>query len=163
MKTMALVFVAGVMLLGPEAVKGNTKAAAVPGKVLAARKIYVENRTNDVELQNDTYLELAKWGRFQIVDSAKKADVVLRLTGGSSAKMVPTGERTYLYNSSVSGAWQDREEQVPGGFTRLTLFDPKTGSALWSDQRKTLTWEAKRQIVDGLRDAIDRGEKSRSK
>jgi hypothetical protein len=170
MKTMALVFVAGVMLLGPEMARGNTKAG-VPGKVLAARKIYVENRTSDAELQNDAYLELAKWGRFQIVDSPKKADVVLRLNGGSNrgnkggdtATLVPTGEKTYLYNSSVGGAWQDNEEQVPGGFTRLTLIDPKTGSTLWSDQRKTMGAEAKRRIVDGLRDAIEQGEKARWK
>ncbi len=163
MKTVAMVFVAGVMLLGPEMAKGNTKAAGVPEKVLAARKIYVENRTNDAELQNDAYLELAKWGRFQIVDNVKKADVVLRLNGGSTAALVPTGEKTYLYNSSVGGKWQDSEEQVPGGFTRLTLIDPKTGSTLWSDQRKTTGAEAKRRVMDGLRDAVEQGEKTRWK
>jgi hypothetical protein len=162
MKKVALVVVAGVMLVGPDMARGNTKAS-VPEKVLAARKIYVENRTNDVLLQNDTYLELAKWGRFQIVDSAKKADVVLRLNGGSTVTLVETGDKTYLYNSSVGGRWQESTEQVPEGFTRLTLIDPKTGSTLWSDQRKTLGAEAKRHIVDGLRDAIDQGEKAQWK
>jgi hypothetical protein len=163
MKTLALVFVAGVMLVGPEVARGNTKTAGVPEKVLAARKIYVENQTNDAELQNYAYLELTKWGRFEIVDSVKKADVVLRLNGGSTATLVPTGEKTYLYNSSAGGKWQDNEEQVPGGFTRLTLIDPKTGSTLWSDQRKTAGAEAKRRIVDGLRDAVEQGEKTRWK
>jgi len=162
MKTVALVFVAGVMLAGPDMARGNIKAS-VPEKVLAARKIYVENRTNDVLLQNDTYLELTKWGRFQIVDSAKKADVVLRLNGGNTATLVETGDKTYLYNSSVGGRWQESTEQVPGGFTRLTLIDAKTGTTLWSDQRKTLGSEAKRHIVDGLRDAIDQGEKAQWK
>jgi hypothetical protein len=159
MKTVALVFVAGVMLVGPDMAQGNTKGS-VPEKVLAARRIYVENRTNDARLQNDAYLELAKWGRFQLVDSAKKADVVLRLNGGDTATLVQTGEKTYLYNSSVGGRWQEGTEQIPGGFTRLTLIDAKTGSTLWSDQRRTIGAEAKRHIVDGLRDAIDQGEKA---
>ena len=162
MKKVALVVVVGVMLVGPDMARGNTKAS-VPEKVLAARRIYVENRTNDVLLQNDAYLELAKWGRFQIVDSAKKADVVLRLNGGNTVTLVETGDKTYLYNSSVGGRWQESTEHVPGGFTRLTLIDPKTGSTLWSDQRKTLGAEAKRHIFDGLRDAIDQGEKAQWK
>jgi hypothetical protein len=163
MKTWALAVVAGVILVGPELAWGNTKPAAVPEKVLAARKIYVENQTNDAELQNYAYLELTKWGRFQIVDSPKKADVILRLNGGNTATLVPTGEKTYLYNSSAGGEWRDKTEQVPGGFTRLTLIDPKTGSTLWSDQRKTMGPEARRRIVDGLRDAVEQGEKTRWK
>jgi hypothetical protein len=164
MKTVALVFVAGTILLAPQVARGNTKTtAAVPVKVLGAQKMFVENHTGNAEIQNDTYLELAKWGRFQLVDSAKKADVVLRLNGGDAVTYVPTGEKTYLYNSSAGGHWQDNQLQVPAGFTQLNLVDPKTGTTLWSEQRKTIGPDAKRHIVDGLRDAIEQGEKSRWK
>src|SRR5215470_15812838 len=111
MKTAALVFVAGAMLLAPQGARTNTKAVAVPEKALAARKIFVENRTNNAEIQNEAYLELSKWGRFQIVDSAKKADVVLRLIGGDMVTFVPTGEKTYLYNSSAGGRWQEKQAE----------------------------------------------------
>lgn len=166
MKTVASVVVGAVMLLWPQIMQAKqkeNKAAALPAKVLAARKIYVDNRTNDAEIQNDAYLELAKWGRFQIVDSPKKAEIVLRLYGSNTVTFVPAGEKTYVYNSSAGGKWQETQEQVPAGFTRLTLIDPKTDSPLWSDDRKTNGSEAKRRIVDGLRDAIEQGEKARWK
>jgi hypothetical protein len=163
MKATALVLVAGVMLVGPQAARGNTKAVPLPEKALAARTIYVDNRTNSAEIQNQVYLELAKWGRFEIVDSAKKADVVLRLIGGDTVTYVPTGEKTYLYNSSAGGRWQDRQAEVPSGFTQVTLLDAKTGGTLWSEQRKTLGPEAKRHITDGLREAVELGDKTRWK
>jgi hypothetical protein len=163
MKAPALVLVAGVMLVGPQGARGNTKAVAVPARALAAHTIYVENRTNSAEVQNEAYLELAKWGRFEIVDSAKRADVVLRLIGGDTVTFVPTGEKTYLYNSSAGGHWQDRQAEVPSGFTQLTLLDAKTGGTLWSEQRKTLEPEGKRHITDGLREAVELGDKTRWK
>lgn len=165
MKTMASVFVAAAMLLWPQIMQAKeaNKTTPLPAKVLSARKIYVDNRTNDAEIQNNTYLELAKWGRFQIVDSPKKAEIVLRLSGSNNVTLVPTGEKTYVYNSSAGGKWQDTQEQVPGGLTRLTLIDPKTDSPLWSDDRKTSGSEAKRRIIDGLRDAVEQQEKSRWK
>jgi hypothetical protein len=159
MRTAVCVFVASAMLLGPEVAQTNTRVETVPKQVLAARKIYVENRTGNVELQDQTYLQLAKWGRLTLVDSPKKADVVLRLNGSDTVTFVPTGEKTYLYNSSMGGKWQDAEEQVPGGFTRLALIDPKTGATLWNEQRKTIGPEAKSRILDGLREAIELGEK----
>jgi hypothetical protein len=163
MKTVALVLVTGAMLVGPPAAPGNTRTATVPEKALAAHKIYVENRTDNAEIQNDAYLELAKWGRFQLVDSAKKADVVLRLIGADTGTFVPTGEKTYLYNSSAGGHWRESQAQIAGGFTQLTLLDASSGVTLWSEQRKTIGPEAKRHIVDGLREAVEQGEKTRWK
>jgi hypothetical protein len=160
MKTAALVLVAGAMLVGPQGARANTRTEAVPVKALKAHTIYVENRTNSAEIQNETYLELAKWGRFQIVDSLKKADVVLRLTGGDTATFVPTGEKTYLYNSSAGGHWQDQEEQIPGGFTQVLLLDAKTGGTLWSEQRKVLGPKTKSHITDGFREAFELSERS---
>ena len=82
MKTLTCVATAAFVLLAPQMAQTNTKAV-LPGRVLTARTIYVENRTSNSEIQNHVYLELAKWGRFQIVDSPKKADMVLRLSGSN--------------------------------------------------------------------------------
>jgi hypothetical protein len=160
MKTVASTFAVAVMLLWPQILRANTPAP-LPANVLAARKIYVDNRTGDAAMQNHAYLELTKWGRFQIVDSPQKADVVLRLFGRDAA-FVPAGEKTYVYKPTVSIArLQGVDESVPEGFTRLTLIDPKSGVALWTEQRKTRGPEAKQHLVDGLREAIELTEKSR--
>ena len=161
MKIVASVFVAAAMLVGPQVAQAIPKTP-LPVNVLSARKIYVDNRTGDAGIQNIAYLELAKWGRFQIVDAAQKADVVLRLFGSATVTFVPAGEKTYVYGPAASVArLQGADEQAPPGFTRVTLVDPKSGVALWSEQRKTKGPEAKQRLLDGFRDAFEQTEKSR--
>lgn len=163
MKTVVLVLATAAMLAGPQKAQANDKAP-LPANVLSARKIYVDNRTGDAVIQNHAYLELAKWGRFQLVDAPQKADVILRLLGSDSATFVPAGEKAYVYGPEAHVArLQGADGQVPGGFTRLSLIDPKSGVALWTEERKTRGPEAKQRLIDGLRDAIEQTEKSRSK
>jgi hypothetical protein len=160
MKTVACSLGVAVMLLWPQMMQANTPAP-LPVNVLAARKIYVDNRTGDAAMLNHAYLELTKWGRFQIVDSPQKADVVLRLFGRDAA-FVAASEKTYVYKPGASVArLQGADESVPEGFTRLTLVDPKSGVALWTEQRKTRGSDAKQHLVDGLREAIEQTEKAR--
>jgi hypothetical protein len=161
MRIVATAIVVAVALAGPQIAQANTKTE-VPASVLSARKIYVDNRTGDATVQNNAYLELAKWGRFQIVDSPQKADLVLRMFGSETVTFVQAGQKTYVYGPVANVArLQGADEQVPGGFTRLTLVDPKSGIALWSEQRKTKGAEAKQRLIDGLREAIEQTEKSR--
>ena len=162
MKTVTCVAAAALVLLAPQMAQTNTKST-LPGKVLAARTIYVENRTSNAEIQNTVYLELAKWGRFQIVDSPKKADLVLRLSGANMVTFVPAGEKTYIYDPSTNGRSVSMEEPLPGDLTYLTLIDTKTGGTLWTEQRKTRGAQAKQKIIDGLREAIDLQEKLRAR
>ena len=159
-KTISVFFVA-VLLLGFEIAHANDKRGALPSKVLSARTIYVDNQTNDAELQNDALVGLTKWGRFEIVDSAKKADVVLRLFGSSTVKFVPGGEASATYDPKpVSEKSVVGEELAPPGCTRITLIEPKSGTALWSDVRKTSSPQEKSRLLEGLHDAIDQQEKT---
>jgi hypothetical protein len=162
-KTMSAFFVA-VMLLGLEIAHANDKRSPLPSKVLSARTIYVDNQTNDAELQNDALVGLTKWGRFEIVDSAQKADVVLRLFGSSMVKFVPGGQASATYDPKpVSEKFAAGEELAPPGCTRITLIEPKSGTALWSDIRKTSNAQEKSKLIEGLHDAIDQQEKSHGK
>src|SRR5580658_3809940 len=138
LKRARLVFVLGAAVLSFGIAYANEKPAAVPAKVLSAKTIYVDNQTNDAELQHDAYMGLSKWGRYDIVDSPQKADLVLRLSGSGVVKFVPGGEATATYNPKpVSESSADREELAPPGCTRLALIEPKSGTLLWSDVRKT--------------------------
>ena len=148
----------------PALAKANEKKGQVPAKVLAAKTIYVDNQTNDAELQHDAYMGLSKWGRFEIVDSPQKADLVLRLYGSSVVKFVPGGEATSTYTPKpVSETSAAGEELAPPGCTRLTLMEAKSGNALWSDIRKTSNAQEKSKLLEGLHDAVDQQEKHHSK
>jgi hypothetical protein len=146
----------------------NKPTATLPETVFAAKTIYIDNHTSDAGLQNDAYVGLTKWGHFQVVDSAEKADMVLRLTGRGYAQNVPSDTPPDMSMKSGSRAGGEAllpngDEAAPDGFTRLTLIDPKSGAALWSDLSKTNRPEAAVRIMDGLRDAFEQGLKARGK
>lgn len=158
------VFFVTAMLFGFGLAHANDKPGAVPTKVISAKTIYVDNQTNDAEIQHDAYMGIGKWGRYEIVDSPQKADLVLRLTGSSVVKFVPGGDPAATYDPKpVSESSAQGEELAPPGFTRLSVIDAKTGTMLWSDLRKTSNSQEKSKLMDGLHDAVDQQEKSHHK
>src|ERR1700689_2141596 len=98
MKKLMSVFFVAAMMLSLEIAHAKDKRSMVPSKVLSAKTIFVDNQTNDAELQHDAYMGLNKWGRFDIVDSPQKADLVLRLYGSSVVKFVPGADPAATYN-----------------------------------------------------------------
>jgi hypothetical protein len=153
-----------VLLLGFGVSQAKDKRAAVPSKVLSARTIYVDNQTNDADIQHDAYMGLSKWGRYEIMDAPQKADLVLRLMGSSTVKFVPGGDTTDKYDPKpVNENPAAGEELAPPGCTRVTLIDPKSGNALWGETRKTNNAQEKSRLLDGLHDAVDQQEKSHGK
>jgi hypothetical protein len=164
MKKMASIFLTSTMLLGFEIGHTKDKHAAVSTRILSARTIYVDNETNDAELQNDALVGLNKWGRFDIVDSPQKADIMLRLFGSSVVKYVPGADPAATYDvKPVSANFAAGEELAPPGCTRITVIEPKSGSALWSEIRKTSNAQEKSRLLDGLHDAVDQQEKNHNK
>jgi hypothetical protein len=164
MKKMTSIFLTSAILLGSVIAHAKDKHATIPSKVLSARTIYVDNQTNDAELQNDALVGLNKWGRFDIVDSPKKADLVLRLFGSSVVKFVPGGDPAASYNvEPVSANPAAGEELAPPGCTRVTVIEPKSGTALWTEIRKTSNAQEKSRLLEGLHDAVDQQEKNRNK
>jgi hypothetical protein len=149
-----------VILLGSGIAGANEKRAALPSKVLSAKTIYVDNQANDAELQHDSYMALSKWGRYEIVDSPQKADLVLRLYGSSAVKFVPGGDPSATYNPKPVNETANQEELAPPGCTRLKLIEPKTGTTLWSEVRKTSNAQEKSKLLEGLHEAVDQQEKS---
>lgn len=160
----------GMLLLSmPQVARANKKSSALPEAVFAAKTIYIDNQTNAAELHNDAYMGLAKWGHFELVDSAQKADLVLRLTGTSFAQTIPSDTppdmsvKTGSTHAGGDAVLPNGGAAAPDGFTRLTLVDPKSGAALWSDLSKTNRPEAAARIVDVLREAFEQGLKARGK
>lgn len=160
MKTVATVFAAGLFLIAPQIGAANKKPSSLPQAILNARAIYVDNQTNDARFQNAAYAEFSKWGRFQIAESADKADVVLRLSNGNHVKQV-SGNELFAADHKLASAGSAREEDaVPVGFTRLSLIDPKSGNAVWTDQKKNNGTQPSRDLFEGLREAFEQSGKN---
>lgn len=160
-KKLRFLFFVTAMLLGLGLAQANEKRGALPSKVLSAKTVYVDNQTNDAELQHDAYMGLSKWGRYDIVDAPQKADLVLRLFGSSVVKFVPGSAASDTYDPKpVSDNSAAGEELAPPGCTRITLIDPRSGNALWSEVRKTSNPQEKSKLLEGLHLAVDQQEKS---
>jgi hypothetical protein len=158
MKSFARVLVAVPLLIlfGCVPIHGKDKRASLPARVVSAKTVYVDNQTTSGELLNTAYMEISKWGRWQIVDTPQKADIWLRLSSGNYVKFVPGGENA---PAAVPPAGKNNfngvDEAVPPGSTRISVIDPRTGSSLWSDIRKTDNAKAATHMLDGLRDAYE--------
>jgi hypothetical protein len=127
--------------------------------------VYIDNQTTDGGLRNNAYLGFAKWGHLEVVDSPEKADVVLVLTGSSYVKAEASSERPMAGSPAAPGAsttsLPNGYEAAPDGFTRLTLLDGKSHTAVWSDLSKTNNAQNAAHIIDGLREAFEQGAKTR--
>jgi hypothetical protein len=129
----------------------------LPDAVVQAHTVFLENETGFNELQYSTIFELNKWGRFDLAESREKADLVMLLESGSHVRAVPDGQFPSTGNADAVP-----ESDIPKGYTRIVLLDPKTNTVLWSDTHKTEGGKVKNgHLLDGLREAFDSYEKSR--
>jgi hypothetical protein len=129
---------------------------SLPDSVTHANTIFIANETGYNELAYTLVLELSKWGRFDLVDSREKADLILRLDNGNHVRALPDGQYP------GTNAFADSGPAVPKGYTRIALLDPKTNAMLWSDTHKTEGGKVKSgHLLDGLREAFDSHDKSR--
>lgn len=149
--------------------KGH-KHAPLPAKVLAARAVYLDNRTGYEKFADRAYDELEKWGRFRVVDNVKDADLVLLLSasvyhGGyvTSGTSQQHGTVDDYGNVDLYGTSQSTSVRVRVGYTHLYVIDPKTGESLWSDTKRwgnllTGFRSATRGLVKELRERIEESE-----
>jgi hypothetical protein len=128
----------------------------LPDAVVHAHTVFLVNETGFGELEYSTILELNKWGRFDLVDSPLKADLILRLDSGSHVRAVPQGQFPSVPTTTAD------DGGIPSGYTRISLLDPKTNTLLWAGTHKTEGGKIKNgHLLDGLREAFHSYEKSR--
>jgi hypothetical protein len=138
----------------------------LPQQVMTARTIYIDNRSGVADLGDKAYDELRKWGRFQIVDSAEKADVVLLLPAkeyisGYSSGTYRNTSASVDNNGNINAQTYGNgsSHAIYSGTTYVTIVDPKGGVSLWSDARAWGRWKsATRGLVKELRERIEQQE-----
>jgi len=156
---LALVAAAAMIL----AAAANASHTTLPNSIFQARTVYVDNQSGFAELYTIAYMELARWGRFEPVESTKKADLVIVLTGSSYVHALPAGEAPKYDPKKTSVRPMESPEAAPAGYTRVTLQDVKSGKTLWSGLTKTDGPRVKGKLLDGLREAYDEADKIRYK
>ncbi len=131
------------------------KHAPLPALILSAKTVYIDNQGGYSQITDRAYDELTKWGRFQVVDSSKKADIILRF----AADTTPASTSTIsTYNSSTQ-TWNHGTVRT-GGETRVHLFviDPATRDTLWTASETKAFHSQTREDIKELRKRIDEQE-----
>lgn len=143
-------------------VSASHRKMPLPQQVMAAKTIYIDNRSGDADLGDKAYDELEKWGRYQIVDSPDKADLVLLLSakeyiGGytSGTYRNTTGNVDNNGNVNAQTYGTTTSHAVISGTTYITLIDPKSGASLWGDARAWGRFKsATRGLIKELRERV---------
>lgn len=113
----------------------------LPPQVISAKTIYIDNQSGIAKLGDRAYEQLNKWGRFQVVQDRKQADLILLLSarqynggyvttgGGTTGTVDENGNINTTNNPSYT-------TPVTANYTYVNLIDPKNGDSLWSDSKR---------------------------
>jgi hypothetical protein len=89
MKAAKTVALAVVLVVSP--MYAADKYPPLPASVIAAKTVFIDNKTGYSQITDKAYEALSKWGRYKIVNDAKDADLVLRFTADTEGRPTPPG------------------------------------------------------------------------
>jgi hypothetical protein len=151
---LALVFVFGFGLLAPAK---SPKQHLLPVKLFAAKSVYFDNETGFAAVGADAIRELKRWGRFQVVRSRDRADLVFVLSSEEYAEEVD--DLGPANKTNFEPDWFLHFHYRPAN-AYLTVIDTITGETLWAGSH---VWgglltgfnSAGRRLVHRLRKQVD--------
>jgi hypothetical protein len=141
MKLFAVALISALFVSVPVGAQKSRKditPAPLPKQILNGKKIFILNKGGSdpalkegggAELVYDVvYSELKAWSRYEIVDSAKGADLVFELSYGAENART----RVWTSTNTYSGTSQVHSGTVSDATIRLTIVDPGTQDVLWA-------------------------------
>jgi len=137
----------------------------LPSQIMSAKTVFIDNQSGQAKIGDRAYEQVKKWGRFQVVQDRKQADLILLLTaheynngyvttgGGQTGTVDDNGN----INTRSDPAYTS---PVTVGYTYLTVVDPKTRENLWSESKRwgnlyTGFHSATKGLIDELRKRIE--------
>lgn len=115
----------------------SPKRSALAPKILLAKTVYFDDQTAVADVGKKAMDQLKKWGRFQIVNDRKKADLVLLLSSDpykdgyiimSGGQTGTVGQNGNIERDSIP----NYNRQAPVRYAYLTVIDATTGESLWT-------------------------------
>jgi hypothetical protein len=124
-------------LAAPLSAHGQKQMAKSP-KILSAKTVYFDDRTGVDPVRAAAVAQLKKWGRFQIVQDKRLADLIFLLSADpyNGGYIIFAGGQTGTVDASghvQEGRVPNYNRRAPVRDAYLTVIDPKTGQNLWSD------------------------------
>jgi hypothetical protein len=114
--------------------KKEVPPAPLPGIVQQAKTVFLTNGGGSPIAFDELYAQMKQWSRFQLASSPEQADIVIEL------KYFVEDHGTHVWSSTntYTNQTQVYSAQVVDPQLVLSIYEPKSGSLLWSatDHRK---------------------------
>jgi hypothetical protein len=118
---------------------GAQQQSKVAPKILSAKTAYVEDHLGSMKVTEEILARLKKWGRFQVVNDPKDADVVLLFTTDPYVNLTLASGRTGTMDKNGNV----QEDRIPNFFklspvryAYLTVVDPVSKEKLWDAEHQ---------------------------
>ena len=131
----------------PAAFADTPARPILSAKIMHANTVYVDcvcPRTMAIARES-ALRELQSWGRFQISDDRRGADLVFLFSGNP-----------YLGDYLTRDGPDTRPVMIKN--TIMTVIDPTTGATMWTDKREWGSWRvgsATKDLINALRQQMD--------
>lgn len=146
-RNQVLVILIGVAMFFTPSLAKKSERPRLPAKIMQASSVYIDcvcpaELTVAREIATE---QLKRWGRFEISNDSRGADLVFLFSGNP-----------YLGDYLARNGSDTRKVSLAS--TILTVVDPSTGQALWSDSRRwggSRIEAATKDLIDELRKQIE--------
>lgn len=128
-------------------------------RLTAAKNVYLKSGGGNPIPFNVIESSMQGWGRYQLVESADKADLILEVTaptdsgGGISVSSSTKNDRSGRPEDSTSTS---RELSSGGGSVKIVVYDARSKAALWSGMEQAKSAMRQKQREDNLVQAAEK-------
>jgi hypothetical protein len=110
-------------------------------RILTAKSAYFDDQLGVAVVGDKAVAQLKKWGRFQIVQDRKQADLILVLSADpyKGGQIIVSGGQTGTMDKDGNvdvDPVPNYNKLAPVRDAYLTVVDPKSGENLWSDSHQ---------------------------
>jgi hypothetical protein len=126
-------------------------------RLAAAKTAFIRNAGGSSIPYNVISTSMEGWGRFQLVNSPEKADIILEVSSSDNGGGVTVSSSTS--NSSTTGrpeSTTSTSRDLSSGPVRLAVIDGKSKSVLWTGFEQPKFALRKKSLEDNLVDASEK-------
>jgi hypothetical protein len=128
-------------------------------RLTAAKTVFIKNGGGSEISFNVIESSMEGWGRYQVVSSPDKADLILEVTSpteNSGGVSVSSSTKTDASGRPGQSTTSSREISPSGGPVKIVVFDARSKAALWSGMEQAKSAMRQKQREDNLVSAAEK-------
>lgn len=128
-------------------------------RLTSAKTVYLKSGGGSDIPYNVISSDMEGWGRYELVKSPEKADLIVEITApseGGSGVSVSSSTQTGEYGRPEDSVSTSRELSQGGGIVKLVVYDPHSKAPLWSATEQAKSAMRQKAREDNLVQAAEK-------